>query len=95
MVNPFNLEFMKLTLPSLIWNTFLRIGMSAMYQEQKMANSVDPDETARYDCLQSRQVNPFMPSGLFYLNSLDQTIYSLRDVWSVFIIIMFYGNACN
>ena len=34
-------------------------------------------------------VNPFMPSGLFYLSSLDQSISSLRSVWSVFIITMF------
>ena len=46
-----------------------------------------------------------MPSGLSYLNSLDQFISSLRGVWSVFIIAMyvwsvfiiamFYRNACN
>ena len=36
------------------------------------------------------EINPFMPSGLFYLNSLDQSISSLRDVWSVLISIMFY-----
>ena len=40
-------------------------------------------------------LNPFMPSGLFYLNSLDQSISSLRGVWSVFIFVMFYRNACN
>ena len=34
-------------------------------------------------------LNPFMPSGLFYLNSLDQSIYSLMGVWSVFITTMF------
>ena len=31
-----------------------------------------------------------MPSGLFYLNSLDQSIFSLRVVWSVLIITMFF-----
>ena len=36
------------------------------------------------------RVNQFMSSGLFYLNSLDQPISSLKDVWSAFIIIMFY-----
>ena len=31
------------------------------------------------------KVNPFLPSGLFYLNSFDQSISGLRGVWSVFI----------
>ena len=38
-------------------------------------------------------INLLMPSGLFYLNSLDQSISSLRGVWSVLIITMFYWNA--
>ena len=29
---------------------------------------------------------PFMPSGLFYLNSLDKSISYIRGVWTVFII---------
>ena len=33
--------------------------------------------------------NPFMPSGIFYLNSLDQPISSLRAVWSILIITCF------
>ena len=33
-----------------------------------------------------------MQSGLFYLKSLDQSISSLRDVWSVFIIAIFIGK---
>ena len=36
-----------------------------------------------------------MPSGLFYLNYLDQSIYSLRGVWSAFIITKFFWNANN
>ena len=36
------------------------------------------------------QVSPFKPSGLFYLNSLDHSISSLRSVWSVLIITIFY-----
>ena len=32
-----------------------------------------------------------MPSGLFYLNALYQSISSLRGVWSVFIIAIFIG----
>ena len=34
-------------------------------------------------------INPFMPSGLFYRNSLDQFISSLRGVRSVLTITMF------
>ena len=34
--------------------------------------------------------DPFMPSGFFYLNSLDQSISSFRGVWSALIITMFY-----
>ena len=34
------------------------------------------------------QINPFMPSGLFYLNSLNQSISHKRGVWLVFIITM-------
>ena len=30
-----------------------------------------------------------MPSGLFYLNSLDGFIFNIRDVWLVFITVMF------
>ena len=37
----------------------------------------------------------FIPSGLLYLNSLDQSIYSLKGVWSVFIITMLNWNAFN
>ena len=35
-------------------------------------------------------LNPFKPSGLFYLNSLDRSISCTRGVWLVFIIIIFY-----
>ena len=31
---------------------------------------------------------PFMPNGLFYINSLDRSIFYIRGVWLVFIIIM-------
>ena len=34
----------------------------------------------------SEKVNPFIPSGLFCLNSLDWSICNRRDVWLVFII---------
>ena len=33
--------------------------------------------------------NPFMPSGLFYLNSLDRFISYIGGVWLVVIITMF------
>ena len=33
--------------------------------------------------------NPFMPSRLFYLTSLDRSISYIRDVWLVFIITIF------
>ena len=33
--------------------------------------------------------NPFMPNGFFYHNSLDTSIFYIRGVWVVFIIIMF------
>ena len=36
-----------------------------------------------------RPINPFMQSGLFYLHSSDQSIYSIRGVWLIFIITMF------
>ena len=36
------------------------------------------------------KINPFMPSGLFYLNSLDQSISKRRCVWLVFIFTMFF-----
>ena len=37
-------------------------------------------------------LNPFMPSGLFYLKSLDRSISYVRGVWLVFcfIITMFF-----
>ena len=39
-------------------------------------------------------INPFMLSGIFYLNTLDQSISNLRGIWSFFIITMFYRNSC-
>ena len=39
-------------------------------------------------------INPFTPNELFYLNSLDRSISSRRDVWVDFIITMFYRNSC-
>ena len=38
--------------------------------------------------------NPFMPSGIFYLISLDQSISFRRDVCLVLSITMFYRNSC-
>ena len=35
-----------------------------------------------------------MPSGLFFLNSLNRSISSTRGVWFLFIIKMFYRNSC-
>ena len=35
--------------------------------------------------------NPYMPSGLFYLNSLDRFISYIGGVWLVFNITMFSG----
>ena len=37
--------------------------------------------------------NPFMSSGLFYLNSLDLSISSRRSLWLVFNITEFYINS--
>ena len=37
--------------------------------------------------------NPFMPSGRFYLNSLDRFISYIGGVWLVFIIAMFCRNS--
>ena len=37
-------------------------------------------------------IYPFMPGGLFYLNSLDLSISNLTGVWLVFIITVFYRN---
>ena len=38
----------------------------------------------------SDTLNPFMPSGLFYLKSLDRSISYIRGVWLVFIITVFF-----
>ena len=35
-------------------------------------------------------INPFTQSGLFCLNSLDRSMFSIRDVCLVFIIIMYF-----
>ena len=37
---------------------------------------------------------PFMPSGLFYLNSMDWSSSNIRGVWLVFIMTMFSRNSC-
>ena len=37
-------------------------------------------------------LNPFIPSGFFYFNSLDRFIFYIRGVWLVFIIFMFCRN---
>ena len=42
--------------------------------------------------LSSFKVNPFMRSGLFYLNSLDRSISSRMGVWLLFIV-MFYRKS--
>ena len=38
--------------------------------------------------------NPFMPSGLFYLKSLDWSISKRKDVCLYSNAIMIYGNFC-
>ena len=35
-------------------------------------------------------INPFMPNGLFYLNSLDRSISYIRGLWLVFFIIFIF-----
>ena len=39
-------------------------------------------------------LNPFMPSGIFYHNTLDWSISNRRGVRLVFIITMVYKNSC-
>ena len=36
------------------------------------------------------KINRFIPSGLFYLNSMDRSISNLRGLCSVLIVTMFY-----
>ena len=33
-------------------------------------------------------INPFMPNGLFYLNSEDMSISYIRGVWLVFLLLL-------
>ena len=33
--------------------------------------------------------NPFKPSGLFYLNSLDRSVFSIKGVWLVLLLSCF------
>ena len=40
-------------------------------------------------------LNPFMPSGFFYLKYLDRSISNKRGVCLAFIITKFYRNACT
>ena len=48
-LNPFHPEFMKWTSPSLNSNVpLLQVGISIRNQN-RMANNVDPDETAHYE----------------------------------------------
>ena len=47
-----------------------------------------PAASAFHDIINT-STNPFMPSGLFYLTSLDRSISYIRDVWLVFIITIF------
>ena len=35
------------------------------------------------------RLNPFMPSGILYLNPLDRSISYIKGIWLVFIIIIF------
>ena len=36
----------------------------------------------------SSPLNPFMPSGLFYLNSLDRSISYIKGSWLVFFLLL-------
>ena len=48
-INPFSPDFMKWTLPSLLWtHPLLNIDRFQSRINNRTANSVDPDETARY-----------------------------------------------
>ena len=48
-----------------------------------------PVETRNYRYTSSVcKFNPFMPSGLFYLTSLDRFISNIGGAWLVFIITM-------
>ena len=37
-------------------------------------------------------LNPFTPSGIFYFISSGRSISYIRDVWLLFIIIIFFRN---
>ena len=39
-------------------------------------------------------LNPFIPSGVFYLHASDRCISNIRDVLLDFIITIFYRNFC-
>ena len=40
-------------------------------------------------------LNPFIPSGFFYLSSLDRSIASKKGFLISFIITLFYRNSCT
>ena len=48
--------------------------------------------SCKYSLEWGDSTNPFMLSGLFYLNSLDRFIPYIGGVWLVFIITMFCKN---
>ena len=37
------------------------------------------------DNIENLVINPFMPNGLFYLNSLDRFIFFIGGVWFIFV----------
>ena len=42
------------------------------------------------DAAQIVQTEPFMWCGLFYLNSLDQSIFNRKDVWLFFLFFIYF-----
>ena len=58
-----------------------RKGSEELVEERK-------EKSRNEHALKTASIDPFMPSGLFYLNSLDQSISSRRGVWLIFNITM-------
>ena len=54
--------------------------------------SLDDNEVCVILIIRLRYFHPFMPSGLFYLESLGKSISYIKGAWLVFIIIMFRRN---
>ena len=77
-----------------------------MYEPQRKKAyflACTPDKNSNQFCdlhVFTQQINPFMPGGLFYLNTLDRS-FANRDVWSFFVlscyveIPVFYANSVD